>query len=124
MRYVYVNKSSILLLIIFKEENLNYQWISINNSENWYYACNFKGWMNDDHAMKWLQKCFESMTHEKMNDMTWLLIYDDHENHIISRFLSHCLKHDIQVILLLPHTSHLLQPFDIDIFNLLKYYLS
>ena len=64
------------------------------------------------------------MTWEKMNDIIWLLIYDDHENHIMNQFLSHYLKHDIQVILFLSHTSHLLQSLNIDIFNFLKYYLS
>ena len=59
-----------------------------------------------------------------MNDVTWLLIYDDHESHVMNLFLSHCLKHDIQVILLLSHTFHLLQSLNVDIFNLLKYYLS
>jgi len=44
IKYIYINESSILSLIIFKKENLNYQWISINSNENWYYTCNFKDW--------------------------------------------------------------------------------
>jgi len=64
------------------------------------------------------------MTWEKVNGVTWLLIYDGHGSHLMGSFLSHCLKHDIQVILLLPHTSHLLQLLDISIFSPLKHYLS
>ena len=59
-----------------------------------------------------------------MNDATWLLIYNSHGSHLMGSFLSHCLKHDIQVILLLPHMSHLLQPLDVGVFSPLKHYLS
>ena len=118
MKYVYVDESSIPSLIIFKGENLNCRWISINSSEDWYYACNSKGWMSNEHAMEWLHKCFKPTTWEKVNGATWLLIYDGHGSHLMGSFLSHCLKHDIQVILLLPHMSHLLQPLDISVFSL------
>ena len=64
------------------------------------------------------------MTREKANGATRLLIYDGHGSHVTGRFLSHCLKHDIQVVLLLPHTSHLLQPLDVGVFSPLKHYLS
>jgi hypothetical protein len=116
--------SSIPPLIIFKGENFNCQWIPTNSSEDWYYACNSKGWTSNEHAMEWLQKCFEPTTREKANGATRLLIYDGHGSHVTGPFLSHCLKHDIQVVLLLPHTSHLLQPLDVGVFSPLKHYLS
>jgi len=76
--------------------------------------------------MEWLQKCFEPTTQEKANGATQLLIYiyNSHRSHVMGPFLSHCLKHDIQVVLLLPHTSHLLQPIDVGVFSPLKHYLS
>jgi hypothetical protein len=74
--------------------------------------------------MEWLEKCFEPTTREKANGATRLLIYDGHGSHVTGSFLSHCLKHDIQVVLLLPHTSHLLQPLDVGVFSPLKHYLS
>jgi DDE superfamily endonuclease/Tc5 transposase DNA-binding domain len=117
--------SSIPPLIIFKGENLNCRWIPTNSSEDWYYACNSKGWTSNEHAIEWLQKCFEpTTTQEKANSATQLLIYDGHGSHVTGPFLSHCLKHDIQVVLLLPHTSHLLQPLDVGVFSPLKHYLS
>ena len=124
MKCIYIDEFSILLLIIFKEENFNYRWISINSNENWYYTCNFKDWMSNEYIIKWLQKYFEFMIWKKMNNITWLLIYNDYENYIMNLFLFHYLKYDIQVILFLSHISHFLQSFDINVFNFLKYYLS
>ena len=31
-------------------------------------------------------------------------------------FITYCMKHVIDLFILLPHTSHLLQPFDVDVF--------
>ena len=49
-----------------------------------------------------------------------LLICDGHDSHISGKFIRHCIQHDIVLILLPPHSSHLLQPLDISIFGPLK----
>src|SRR5436190_17682455 len=54
----------------------------------------------------------------------WKLICDDHDSHISGRFIHHCFQHDIVLILLPPHCSHLLQPLDVCIFGPLKSALS
>ena len=53
-----------------------------------------------------------------------LLIYDDHDNHISERFIHHCIQHDIVLILLPSHYSHLLQSLNVSIFDSLKSILS
>src|SRR5438876_7680579 len=52
------------------------------------------------------------------------LIYDNHDNHISGRFIHHYIQHDIVLILLSSHCSHLLQPLDVSIFDPLKSALS
>ena len=52
------------------------------------------------------------------------LICDDHDNYISERFIHHCIQHDIVLILLPPHCSHLLQSLDVNIFGPLKSALS
>ena len=75
-------------------------------------------------GFEWLVRDFDSITRENSQDRTWLLIYDDHDNHISAKFIAHCIEHDICLLLLLSHSSHLLQSLDIDIFSPLKTVIS
>jgi hypothetical protein len=49
-----------------------------------------------------------------------LLICDGHDLHISGSFISHCIQNRISLLILPPHTSHMLQPLDVAIFRLLK----
>ena len=54
----------------------------------------------------------------------YLIICDEHDSHISAKFIAHCMHYKIEVLLLPPHTSHLLQPLDIAVFGPLKTQLS
>ena len=49
-----------------------------------------------------------------------MLICDGHDSHISVAFIYHCMQNDIILLLLLPHSSHLMQPLDISVFGPLK----
>jgi len=49
-----------------------------------------------------------------------LLRYDGHNSHILAEFVGYCLQSLIKLILLPPHSSHLLQPLDVGVFSPLK----
>jgi len=49
-----------------------------------------------------------------------LLICDGHDSHISARFVAYCIEKNICLFLLLPHSSHLLQPLDVGVFSPLK----
>jgi hypothetical protein len=53
-----------------------------------------------------------------------LLIYDGHNSHISGGFISHCIQNRISLLILPPHTSHVLQPLDVAIFGPLKKHLT
>jgi hypothetical protein len=55
--------------------------------------------------------------------MIYILIYDNHENHIINEFIIHVIFHNILILHLFPHISHLLQSLNIELFESLKKYL-
>ena len=60
------------------------------------------------------------MTREKANDQYRLLITNNHDSHITGDWLAHCLDNKIIPAILDPHSSHLIQPLNIDIFGSLK----
>ena len=41
-----------------------------------------------------------------------------------ANFIAHCIKHAINLLILLPHTSHLLQPLNVNMFAPLKHTLT
>jgi len=45
---------------------------------------------------------------------------DGHSSYITANVIAHCMEHAIDLLILLPHTSHVLQPLDISVFSPLK----
>jgi len=70
--------------------------------------------------MAWLTRCFNSYTSDKANRRTRLLVCDGHDSHISAEFVRYCYEHNIALLLLLPHSSHLIQPLDVGVFSSLK----
>ncbi|ODQ71458.1 hypothetical protein LIPSTDRAFT_73139 [Lipomyces starkeyi NRRL Y-11557] len=78
------------------------------------------GWTSNLHGLEWLKRVFEPATRAKANGQQRLLICDSHDSHISGSFIAHCLQIRITLLMLPPHTSHLLQPLDVAIFGPLK----
>ena len=68
----------------------------------------------DFHGLKLLNHCFKPATHERANDERdiGVLMCDEHDTHVISAFLAHTLD----LLLLPPHSSHLTQSLNVDVF--------
>jgi 4-hydroxybenzoate polyprenyltransferase len=49
-----------------------------------------------------------------------LLILDGHGSHETTDFMYLCYQHNIHLLFLPPHTSHVLQPLDLSVFSSLK----
>jgi hypothetical protein len=107
-------------LIIYKGETLSSDWISTDHSEIWHFTNNSKGWTSIDKGEEWLRVCFEPRTREKAEGRWRLLICDGHDSHISAKFVRHCIDNNIVLLLLPPHSSHLLQPLDVGVFRSLK----
>ena len=107
-------------LVIFKGENLLTNWLPRDFRDNWHFASNSQGWTSNIHGEMWLEKCFHPATVAKANGRKRLLICDGHDSHISAPVVRYCIDHDIILFLLLPHSSHLLQPLDVGVFSPLK----
>ena len=107
-------------LVIFKGKNLSSQWIPKSLNGNWCFGATSKGWTSNHHGVEWLERVFEPSTRQRANGRTRLLICDGHDSHISGSFIACCMENNIQLLVLPPHTSHILQPLDVGIFGPLK----
>jgi hypothetical protein len=105
---------------IFKGQNVLKNWIPTEIQNEWFFSANTKGWTSNLHGLEWLKRVFEPLTRTKAEGQHRLLICDGHDSHISGSFIAHCLQNRIALLILPPHTSHLLQPLDVAIFGPLK----
>jgi len=105
---------------IFKGHNILQSWIPDEVLNKWFFSANSKGWTSNLHGVEWLKRVFEPETRNKANGQQRLLICDGHDSHISGNFISHCIQNRITLMILPPHTSHILQPLDVALFGPLK----
>ena len=67
-----------------------------------------------------LKQVFEPNTREKAGNKQHLLIADNYGSHIRADFITHYIKNAIDLLIIPPYYSHLLQPLDIEIFTAFK----
>ena len=75
---------------------------------------------NDWISLKWM-KHFEKYFTRKQQGAYRLLLLDSHGSHHIDEFLKFCEDHKIKPVGMPPHTTHLLQPLDVCVFQPLKH---
>ena len=75
--------------------------------------------------MGWI-KHFEARTRSNLRspDEYHLVIRDGHDSHISAEMVNFCIQHRINLLLLPPHSSHLMQPLDVAVFGPLKHAIS
>ena len=87
---------------------------------NWSIAVSENGWMNNQIGLTWLKTVFNKHTKDCSVDQYRLLILDGHGSHVTPEFNQYCLECSIIILCMPPHSSHLLQPLDVDCFSVLK----
>ena len=85
------------------------------------YAKSPNGYMDVELFILWFQKIFIPYT---TNFRSALLILDAHGSHITYELTQLAKENDIQILLLPPHTTSILQPLDVSFFRPLKTHLS
>jgi len=107
--------------VIFKGENLMSSWFPKILPKGWKFSANATGWTNNFHGVEWI-KHFDSATRSQLQspDDYRLLVCDGHDSHISTDFVAYCIHNRIDLILLPPHSSHLMQPLDVAVFSPLK----
>jgi DDE superfamily endonuclease/helix-turn-helix, Psq domain/Tc5 transposase DNA-binding domain len=109
--------------IIFKAVYQQSSWFQQLDTQSAKIATSSKGWTDNHLGLLWLQQHFEVETAKRQLGEYRLLILDGHESHCTLEFIEFCVEKKIILLVLPPHTTHLLQPLDVAIFQpLAKYY--
>jgi hypothetical protein len=109
-------------MVIFKAKNTNSSWIPPNTPPNWRFSTSNSGWTSDSHGFEWLRTVFEPESRQKSGNKPRLLIADGHSSHITGNMISLFIDNNIDLLILPPHCSHMLQPLDVGVFGPMKKY--
>ncbi|KFY29173.1 hypothetical protein V491_00149, partial [Pseudogymnoascus sp. VKM F-3775] len=109
-------------MVIFKAQNTNSGWIPEGTPPNWRFSTSNSGWTSNSHGFEWLRMVFEPESRVKSRDKPRLLIMDGHASHITANMIAFCMENNIDLLILPPHCSHLLQPLDVGVFGPMKKY--
>ena len=109
-------------LVIFKGKSVQQQWFpyELDEFKGWQFTATKNGWTSDQTAVEWLEKIFIPMTQPADPTERRLLVLDGHGSHETADFMYLCCQHNIYLLYLPPHTSHVLQPLDLSVFLSLK----
>jgi DDE superfamily endonuclease len=107
-------------MIVFKGKYMNSGWLPADTPRNWHFTVSENGWTSNQIGLEWLIKIFEPQTREKAGNQPRLLIADGHGSHIRADFIAYCMENNIDLLIMPPHCSHLLQPLDVGVFAAFK----
>ena len=107
-------------LLIFKAKHTNTAWIPTQTPPKWRFSTSNSGWTSDSHGYEWLTAVFEPSTRPEDPTTRRLLIMDGHSSHITANVIAFCMQNAIDLMILPPHCSHILQPLDVGVFAPLK----
>jgi len=110
---------SIAPFIIMKGEILMDKHVQNQLSDDVIIGTTLTGFTNDVRSYQWLQH-FDKHTRELASGRYRALVMDGHGSHVSDHFKHYCWRNKIVPFLLLPHSTHLLQPLDVGVFSAMK----
>ena len=99
--------------------NINYE-----TSQDAFFTHSKAGYTSAEITLDWLDQVFELRSRPLAGIMEHrILVLDAHSSHINNiEFIEHCIQHNIHLLCLPAHTTHILQPLDIGLFSPLEAY--
>jgi hypothetical protein len=88
--------------------------------DNIFFAQSPTGFTNDRLGVCYIKQ-FNQFCPPSQSGRYRILIFDGHGSHISRAFLDYCWQHRIRPYKLSAHTTHLLQPLDVAVFQALKH---
>jgi hypothetical protein len=103
--------------ILFKGKHLWDTWLN-NGPEGCAYNVSESGWMESEQFLEWFNTVF--VRHCNKIEGPKLLIMDNHGSHISLDIIDKAREHNIHILALPAHSSHLTQPLDVGVFKHVK----
>jgi len=75
------------------------------------------GWTNNEIGLLWLQESFEPQTRQRRHGEYRCILLDEHGSHVTREAIQFCINNKIIMICLPSHSTHMLQPLDVGIFE-------
>jgi hypothetical protein len=113
LKYVGTDGWVITPLYVFKGKKFMESWYG-EELPNFYIVVSEKGYMNNQLAINWLHKFYESTKDSSRTKKgeKHVLIFDGHTTHKTVEFFQLCETYEILPFCFKPHTTHLCQPLD------------
>lgn len=105
-------------LVLFKGKELQSTWFPPETPSNWHFRCTENAFTTNKVSMDWLVHVFLPQT--DANGAVRLLLCDNHGSHTTVPFMYECYRHNVQLVYMPSHSSHILQPLDVGVFSILK----
>ncbi|APA15656.1 hypothetical protein SS1G_09530 [Sclerotinia sclerotiorum 1980 UF-70] len=106
-------------LIVKGEHHLSNWYTEGDLPYDWLIKPTTNGWTDNETGLEWI-KHFNKHTESRKVGRYRMLVLDGHESHKSPAFQEYCKEHNIILLSLPPHSSHLTQPLDIGCFGSLK----
>lgn len=107
--------------LILPGVNLPVRWFKNNLDEEATITTSPTGYITDVLAHEWVRH-FERLTRPAVPGDVRLLLMDGCENHFTEEIFFFCHQHNIVLFPLPPHLTHFLQPLDVGVFGIYKYW--
>ncbi|KAI0996277.1 hypothetical protein K3495_g11903 [Podosphaera aphanis] len=121
MESVCADERTIDPMIIFQGAHYLEKHFDNDLNDDALFAQSESGYTNDYLSYRWLMH-WERFTRPQNPEENRLLIMDGHGSHLTFEFINYCEAHKVFPFLLPPHSTHLLEPLDIGIFQQYKNY--
>ena len=109
------------MLILPGALHLEDWYTNTNLDDDYLLAVSETGYSNDLLSLEWLQH-FDKFSARRQIGVYRLLLLDGHGSHCTKEFIDYCDEKKIIPFCLPPHSTHLLQPLDVVVFQPLKHY--
>lgn len=113
--------STIAPMLVLKGEVLLAKLFANNLEDETVLATSPTGYSNEQLAMCYL-KHFHNQTYIKTKGAWRMLVFDGHGSHTSDEYLLYCWQHKIVPFILQPHSTHMLQPLNVGVFQPLKHW--
>ena len=106
-------------LVVYKAKNLWARWTR-GGPAGTVFSVSDSGWMEEGNFKEWFKQLFIPAVSHLLESGPVVLFADGHGSHIGYELIDTAMKHNIVLMCLPPHTSHVLQPLDVTCFAPMK----